>query len=210
MTNNETTLRTLARELINLWHALQPLKTSTQQHEHLGSNPNHAGPTTIGGKATELDIWGTLKLRDIAADCAQSLGHYRAFGDKPAMVILNYLRFNAQPISQLDHYEDAIGMELTTIRNELRGFVQPVAATKRTRLACTASGILHTAADMAVIISEALGKPVTRKQITYWGTSGQISEYWRDDGVRVYALSEVAAFAQRYRDRRSLDNYPHT
>ncbi|CAB0945541.1 hypothetical protein FRC0477_00742 [Corynebacterium diphtheriae] len=200
--------RALIRELITLWTALQPMKTSQQQTERLGSNPNHGGPRSVGGRASELDMWATIKLREIAADCAQSLGQQRSFGDKQAGVMLNFLRFNAQQITQLDHYDDAILMELKKIRNELREYVDPVAATRRTRLACRTSGALHTAADMAVIISEATGKQVARKQITYWADSGQIAEYRRHDGVRMFSLAEVTRFAERYRDRRLLDNSP--
>lgn len=206
---SDAELRGLCRELMGFWEMLEADKLLPAPTERVGSNPNRGGPRPVGGRATELDMMLTLKLRVIAADCAESINARRAFGDKSAVEILRFISFNAHSISILDHFEDAIWFELAGMRRELRGFFTPVASTRRTRLAMSTAEDLHTAATTAENLISAYGlnldRDKLRKQITYWANSGKIAEYWRADGVRVYKQCEVTAVLL---ERLGMDNYP--
>lgn len=59
-----------------------------------------------------------------------------------------------------------------------------------------------TAADIAQLVSAILGRTITRKQVTYFGRSGRITEHLKPDGTSVYELGEVVEAARNYRDMR--------
>ncbi|MDK8794226.1 hypothetical protein QP968_00670 [Corynebacterium sp. MSK041] len=59
-----------------------------------------------------------------------------------------------------------------------------------------------TAADIAPLVSAAIGRTITRKQITWWGRSGRITQHLKDDGTSVYELAEAIDAAKSYRDGR--------
>lgn len=59
-----------------------------------------------------------------------------------------------------------------------------------------------TAADIAPLVSAAIGRTITRKQLTWWGRSGRITQHLADDGTSTYELAEAIDAAKNYRDQR--------
>lgn len=59
-----------------------------------------------------------------------------------------------------------------------------------------------TAADLAPLVSAAVGKSFTRDQIRYWGKSGRVTPYTTADGTTHYRLADLVETARTYTDRR--------
>lgn len=60
-----------------------------------------------------------------------------------------------------------------------------------------------TAADLAPLVSAAVGRYFTRDQIRYWGRSGRITPYTTADGTTHYQLAQVIEEARQYTDKRT-------
>lgn len=60
-----------------------------------------------------------------------------------------------------------------------------------------------TAADLAPLVTAATGKPITRKQLTYWGRSGRITAYTQPDGTTQYRIDQTINAAREYTDKRT-------
>ena len=60
-----------------------------------------------------------------------------------------------------------------------------------------------TAADLAPLVSAAVGKSFTRDQIRYWGRSGRVTPYTTADGTTHYRLGDLIEAARNYCDRRA-------
>lgn len=60
-----------------------------------------------------------------------------------------------------------------------------------------------TAADLAPLVSAALGRHIDRKQITYWGRSGRITAYTQPDGTTQYRIDQTITAAREYTDKRT-------
>lgn len=59
-----------------------------------------------------------------------------------------------------------------------------------------------TAADLAPLVSAAIGRHIDRKQITYWGRSGRITAYTNPDGTTQYRIDQTITAAREYTDKR--------
>lgn len=59
-----------------------------------------------------------------------------------------------------------------------------------------------TAADLAPLVSAAVGKSFTREQIRFWGRSGRVTPYTTADGTTHYRLGDLIEAARTYTDRR--------
>lgn len=59
-----------------------------------------------------------------------------------------------------------------------------------------------TAADLAPIVSAAVGRSFTRDQIRYWGRSGRVTPYTTADGTTHYRLGDLIETAREYADKR--------
>lgn len=59
-----------------------------------------------------------------------------------------------------------------------------------------------TAADLAPIVSAAVGRSFTRDQIRYWGRSGRVTPYVTSDGTTHYRLGDLIDVARAYADKR--------
>lgn len=59
-----------------------------------------------------------------------------------------------------------------------------------------------TAADLAPLVSAAIGHHIDRKQITYWGRSGRITAYTQPDGTTQYRIDQTITAAREYTDKR--------
>ncbi len=59
-----------------------------------------------------------------------------------------------------------------------------------------------TAADLAPIVSAAVGRSFTRDQIRYWGRSGRVTPYTTADGTTHYRLGDLIETAREYVDKR--------
>lgn len=59
-----------------------------------------------------------------------------------------------------------------------------------------------TAADLAPLVSAAVGRHIDRKQVTFWGRSGRITRYTNQDGTTTYRLDQVIEAANNYVDKR--------
>ena len=59
-----------------------------------------------------------------------------------------------------------------------------------------------TAADLAPIVSAAVGRSFTREQIRYWGRSGRVTPYTTADGTTHYRLGDLIETARGYVDKR--------
>ena len=60
-----------------------------------------------------------------------------------------------------------------------------------------------TAADLAPLVSAAIGRHIDRKQITYWGRSGRITAYTQPDGTTQYRIDQTINAAREYTDKRT-------
>lgn len=60
-----------------------------------------------------------------------------------------------------------------------------------------------TAADLAPLVSAAIGRHIDRKQITYWGRSGRITAYTQPDGTTQYRIDQTITAAREYTDKRT-------
>ncbi|MHC2848836.1 hypothetical protein ACUXOC_000258 [Corynebacterium mucifaciens] len=60
-----------------------------------------------------------------------------------------------------------------------------------------------TAADLAPLVSAAVGRSFTRDQIRYWGRSGRVTPYTTADGTTHYRLGDLIEAAHNYCDRRA-------
>lgn len=60
-----------------------------------------------------------------------------------------------------------------------------------------------TAADLAPLVSAAVGRSFTREQIRYWGRSGRVTPYTTADGTTHYRLGDLIEAARNYCDRRA-------
>lgn len=59
-----------------------------------------------------------------------------------------------------------------------------------------------TAADLAPLVSAAVGRAFTREQIRYWGRSGRVTPYTTADGTTHYRLGDLIDTAREYVDKR--------
>lgn len=59
-----------------------------------------------------------------------------------------------------------------------------------------------TAADLAPLVSAAVGRSFTRDQIRYWGRSGRVTPYVTSDGTTHYRLGDLIDVARAYADKR--------
>lgn len=60
-----------------------------------------------------------------------------------------------------------------------------------------------TAADLAPLVSAAIGRHIDRKRITYWGRSGRITAYTQPDGTTQYRIDQTINAAREYTDKRT-------
>ncbi|AIJ33453.1 Uncharacterised protein [Corynebacterium imitans] len=60
-----------------------------------------------------------------------------------------------------------------------------------------------TAADLAPLVSAAVGKHFTRDQIRYWGRSGRVTPYTTAEGTTHYRLGDLIEAAREYSDKRA-------
>ena len=60
-----------------------------------------------------------------------------------------------------------------------------------------------TAADLAPLVSAAIGRHIDRKQVTYWGRSGRITAYTQPDGTTQYRIDQTINAAREYTDKRT-------
>lgn len=60
-----------------------------------------------------------------------------------------------------------------------------------------------TAADLAPLVSATVGQVIDRKQITYWGRCGRITQYLTRDGTAHYQLAQVIETAHEQAQRRA-------
>ena len=59
-----------------------------------------------------------------------------------------------------------------------------------------------TAADLAPLVTAAIGHTIDRKDVTYWGKSGRITPFTQPDGTTIYRLQDVIKAALNYTDKR--------
>lgn len=59
-----------------------------------------------------------------------------------------------------------------------------------------------TAADLAPLVSAAIGKSITRENIRSWGRNGHITQYTNPDGTTAYNVNQVVEYAHTYTPRR--------
>ena len=59
-----------------------------------------------------------------------------------------------------------------------------------------------TAADLAPLVTAAVGRAFTREQIRYWGRSGRVTPYTTADGTTHYRLGDLIDTAREYVDKR--------
>lgn len=60
-----------------------------------------------------------------------------------------------------------------------------------------------TAADLAPLVSAAIGHAIDRKRITYWGRCGKITQYLTQTGTTHYQLAQVIEVAREQVQRRA-------
>ena len=60
-----------------------------------------------------------------------------------------------------------------------------------------------TAADLAPLVSAAVGRSFTRDQIRYWGRSGRVTPYTTAEGTTHYRLGDLIEAAREYADKRA-------
>lgn len=142
---------------------------------------------------------------------AQRYIHNRTIQTKDGHRLANFIALHSGAIANQFPAADDL---LTLLRDQTQ-YIQ-VAIQKRhggpTRIQRELANVKPTghgtAADLAPLVSAAIGHTITRKTITYWGRSGRITQHLNDDGTSLYELAEAIDAAKNYQDQRrrtSLD-----
>lgn len=150
-------------------------------------------------------------LRTMACD---ALSYTTATGyahDVQPGILCAHIAFHAQTIAQdfpaAEELMELMEQQEDYIRRDINKRFGGPAQIQRELAAVRPTGY-GTAADIAPLVSAAIGRTITRKQITWWGRSGRITQHLADDGTARYELAEAIDAAKNYRDERrrtSLD-----
>lgn len=198
---DEFTIRRLAGLLTNLLHELDGLKVGRR----LPQRSERVMKPTPGPQAP-----GDLDAISLHAEIERSLQRWASTlagtGDRiphSARALCNWVGFNAYAIAShtdADAFQDELAAWCAQVEKAVgRGPTLKQVA----RTATDARSTCTTAATAAKYASAALGKTITRKQVTYWARAGYITVEHRD-GKRLYNLAEVHDFAATYQDRRDF------
>ena len=212
------TLRHLARDLANAYHTLAELKFAPPRPPNvkvMRSQNGPMSPSPDGDFALNLEhelmretpdehIPGGL--RAMACDALGYTTASRAYLDetRPGMLCA-YIARHAEEITDKFPAADDLAELLTEQHVYLTRQIDKRQGT--TTLAPVPADMLATgfgtAADLAPLVSATIGRAINRKQITYWGKCGKVTQYLTQDGITHYQLAQVIEVAREQVQRRA-------
>lgn len=144
-------------------------------------------------------------LRTIAYDALGYTTARRTYLDetRPSMLCAYIYRHAAEIVDQFpaaDDLADLLVEQFDYLTHQLGQRYGEAAPT--TMSADTMATGYGTAADLAPLVSAAIGRHIDRKQITYWGRSGRITAYTQPDGTTQYRIDQTINAAREYTDKR--------
>ena len=217
MTVTEWNLRQQARQLADAYATLEELSDTPPRPNHVRKmKPTFRPQSPTNDSDHTINLIHELMrdtpddsipggLRSMACD---ALSYTTATGyahDTQPGILCAHIAYHAQVIAEkfpaakdllelMQHQEDYIRRDIN------KRFGDP--AQIQRELANVRPTGYGTAADIAPLVSAAIGRTITRKQITWWGRSGRITQHLKDDGTSVYDLAEAIDAANSYRDGR--------
>ena len=220
---DEWALRQQARRLADAYATLQELAWTPPRPNHVRKMKpafRSQAPTADNDHTLNLihelmrdtpdpDIPGGL--RTIACD---ALTYTTATGyahDVKPGILCAHIAYHAQTIAEdfpaADELMELMEQQEDYIRRDINKRHGGPAQIQRELAAVRPTGY-GTAADIAPLVSAAIGRTVTRKQLTWWGRSGRITQHLADDGTARYELAEAIDAAKNYRDQRKHKTSP--
>lgn len=211
------TLRHLARDLANAYHTLAELKFAPPRPPNvkvMRSQNGPMSPSPDGDFALNLEhelmrdtpdehIPGGL--RAMACDALGYTTAGRAYLDetRPGMLCAYIARHAEEIADKFPAADDLVELLAEQLAYLTRQISTRQGTTRLTPVpADTMATGFGTAADLAPIVSAAVGRSFTRDQIRYWGRSGRVTPYVTSDGTTHYRLGDLIDVARAYADKR--------
>lgn len=186
MTNHESRLRSLAKDLAEAYTQLDDIKTARAQPPEVRVMAPRPGPQPPGdwlAIATSIDC--EQRLREIAFDALASIGAKLRDGDAKAQRLCTLIAFYAYDISKLD-WSDAIIDELETQLDTIHKRTEGVHLQK------LAHGVEYRQTARSICVRlRGYGHSTTPETLRKWAERGKISRTQRADGKGLYLLTEV-------------------
>lgn len=186
MTNHETRLRSLAKDLAEAYAQLDDIKTARAQPPEVRVMAPRPGPQTPGdwlAIATSIDC--EQRLREVAFDALGSIGVKLRDGDAKARRLCTLIAFYAYDISKLDWVDaiiDELETQLATIHKRTEG----------AHLQKLANGVEYRQTARSICVRlRGYGYSTTPETLRKWAERGKISRTQRADGKGLYLLTEV-------------------
>lgn len=190
-------LRALARELATLYAQLDDLKGTRGTSGEVSSGSAHPGPRPPGNwLAVATAVECVQRLHEVAFNAFGDIGIKLHDDETRATTLCMKIAFNAFDIAALD-WADDLTDELEHQARTIRRLVDPPEVATHLIRQAQSTNQLFTAAHAAKAATAATGKPITRKQITYWGHAGYITTHHDNHGKACYKLSEIVEYLQR-------------
>lgn len=221
---DEWALRRQARQLADAYATLQELSETPPRPNHVRKmKPNFRSQSPTNDSDHTINLIHELMrdtpnphipggLRHMACDALSyttAKAHTKdgdGYLDDPRPgIFCAHIAFHAQTIAEdfpaADELLELMEQQEDYIRRDINKRFGGPTQIQRELQAVRPTGF-GTAADIAPLVSAAIGRTINRKTITWWGRSGRITQHLTDDGGSVYELAEAIEAAKNYRDQR--------
>ena len=177
---NEFELRDTARELKAHYLELQSLKHTTPNPPEVKTRNSVKG---LGPKSPGNWLWVNRyiemeqNLRELALNAfgIDGINIHIAEADFTAPRLCHLIAYHAQPLTELPWAQDLM-QELQDQARTINRWTNPPEAPRALIRQAQSSQQLLTASHAAKAATAATGKRIDRKQVTYWGKAGHITE----------------------------------
>lgn len=214
---DEWALRRQARRLADAYATLQELSDTPPRPNHVRKmKPMFRSQSPTNDSDHTINLIHEL-MRDtpdphipggLRAMACDALSYTTATGyahDVKPGILCAHISFHAQVIAQdfpaADELLELMEQQEDYIRRDINKRFGGPAQIQRELANVRPTGY-GTAADLAPLVTAAVGRTVTRKQLTWWGKSGRITQHLADDGTARYELAEAIDAAKNYQDQR--------
>jgi hypothetical protein len=187
---NEQEFRHHIRKLKALHQLLELEKTNQPNAQNNGTRNTTPQPQTPGGYATQLSIDLTLRLFEITRDAANYIQPGRIL-HKDYTQLCDFLTFNAQPITELGFFDDAIVPEINDHISTMTRFL---------RLDDPVTNSPWLSWRTLIIKAQAMGVTITREQLRQWARRGKVDTKIGAHGLATYNTQQVLTIVDRLRD----------
>lgn len=203
---NEFELRDTARELKAHYLELQSLKHTTPNPPEVktrnsvkGAGPKSPGNWLWVNRYIEME----QNLRELCLNAfgIDGINTRLHDGDLAAPRLCHLIAWHAQALSELPWSQD-LAQELQDQARTINRWTNPPEAPRALIRQAQSSQQLLTASHAAKAATAATGKRIDRKQVTFWGRSGRITQYKNPDGATTYRLDQVISTVENYVDNR--------